>query len=240
MVSEGDFLFLPGNVIHGVSVADKSSLVLNILINREMIHTITYSILSGRSPFHMYFQDILLEKHSNVLRIKTESDARIKRIVRQLAISSYENMDDPLCDQTSGVLISLLNMLHRHEQHELILLERQVSADRFFDILNYIGQHYSTVTLAQAAEKFHYSPCYLSRLVKNATGATFTENLTRIRIRAAIELLEQTNLPMHRICEEVGYFDVTHFIRSFKKICGTTPYAFRKQQRVQRGEAMEA
>ncbi len=81
------------------------------------------------------------------------------------------------------------------------------------------------------AADFHYSPEYTSRLIKQATGQTFIQLLTRIRIENAERLLRDTAMPVADIAAVVGYESSEHFIRTFRKHTGETPSAYRQRKR---------
>ena len=84
------------------------------------------------------------------------------------------------------------------------------------------------IALSAVAERLQVSPNYLSTLIKNETGLTFTQHLIRIRITHAKQLLTETQLKIYEICEQVGYSDQAYFSRLFKASIGVTPYEYRE------------
>ena len=59
--------------------------------------------------------------------------------------------------------------------------------------------------------------------------AGYSDYLTGLRIAAARELLEKTNMRMYEVCDAVGYNSVEHFLRTFKRATGQTPLQYRKE-----------
>ena len=51
----------------------------------------------------------------------------------------------------------------------------------------------------------------------------FTDYLADIRIKHAIQLLEQNKLSVSELAEKCGYSDPLYFSRVFKKITGVSP-----------------
>ena len=49
-----------------------------------------------------------------------------------------------------------------------------------------------------------------------------------MRVKRAAELLENTDLPMQKVGEEVGFSDQNYFSRIFKKYNGVSPLNYRK------------
>lgn len=87
--------------------------------------------------------------------------------------------------------------------------------------LQYIEEHYNEkITLTQVAEKTYVSQWHLSKLLNKEEGKNFSEILNCIRIRHAKELMKEPAYRLADIAELVGFTDVTHFSRVFKKMKG--------------------
>ena len=103
-----------------------------------------------------------------------------------------------------------------------------VTDSRLLDILNYLQINYQSTNLDDVAMAFHLSPPYISRYVKEKSGKTFGEHLTHIRLIRAKSLLKNGNSTIENIAFSVGYPNVEHFIRTFKKHIKVTPSQYRK------------
>ncbi|WP_461207482.1 response regulator transcription factor [Clostridium sp. DL1XJH146] len=89
----------------------------------------------------------------------------------------------------------------------------------------YIESYYykSDLTLNEIAKDLNITPTYLSRSLKNELGSSFIEYLTKIRIKKAIEFMEDNSMKMYEIAEEVGYNTQHYFSTAFKKVMGVSP-----------------
>lgn len=96
---------------------------------------------------------------------------------------------------------------------------------------DYIQNHYSECdfTIQQMAEHFHMSQAGLSQYFKEHYGNNLLDYETNLKLEKAKQLLSSSKLPMKDIALEVGYYNVSSFIRRFKQIVGITPGEFRKQ-----------
>ena len=103
--------------------------------------------------------------------------------------------------------------------------------ERLTAMLNYIQNNYQEVTLESMAEQFHLSEPYISKYIKDKSGKTFGEHVTRIRMKRAKTLLKNGNMTVERIADSVGYPNVEHFNRTFKKCFEMTPIQYRNSSR---------
>lgn len=128
--------------------------------------------------------------------------------------------DEDIIKASIEALVSAVNQidaLHTVDEKE----------QRLSDILNIIQEDYNTVTLNEIAERLSLSKPYLSKYIREKSGSTFGEIVKKIRLKKAKSLLKNTNTKVETIAEMVGYQNVEHFNRLFKKEMGMTPVKFR-------------
>lgn len=93
----------------------------------------------------------------------------------------------------------------------------------------YIREHYrEPLTLEMVSDVAGFNPAYFSSLFKKETGERFLEYLAAVRIKAAKQLLTDSDLPVTAIVEETGYGDYKYFCKQFKKESGLSPQEYRK------------
>ncbi len=83
--------------------------------------------------------------------------------------------------------------------------------------------------IEELADLAHLSPSYFQVVYKKAFGITCMTEVINAKLEQAKLLLTSTELPVSAVATEVGYNEVYHFIRQFKKSTGMTPGAFRKK-----------
>jgi len=83
------------------------------------------------------------------------------------------------------------------------------------------------LTVASLAEKFAYHPNYLSQTFKQETGLSLQEYIIHERMDAAKRLLSQ-GLSVGEAGAHVGYANITHFSRIFKKMVGVSPKQYQQ------------
>lgn len=98
-------------------------------------------------------------------------------------------------------------------------------------LLYYISENYkSNCSLLDLANHVGYDYNYISKVFKKATGLTFKEYLTDLRISEACQLLLHTEKSAREISEECGFGCQRSFNREFLNALGMTPVEYRKGQ----------
>lgn len=102
--------------------------------------------------------------------------------------------------------------------------------------IRYISSHFHTaITLEYLGREACVSPSHLSYLFRKHLGVSFKSLLSEIRILAAKQKIEQ--YPMAKITEiayDVGFGDLSHFEKMFKRYLNISPREFRLKQRNQK------
>ena len=94
----------------------------------------------------------------------------------------------------------------------------------------YIREHYAEkISLQDVAERCYISQWHLSKQLNRYAGKSFYDVLNSVRIEAACALLADPSLKISEISERVGYVDVAHFARTFKKFEGISANEYRNR-----------
>lgn len=97
--------------------------------------------------------------------------------------------------------------------------------------LEYMEQHYAEkVTLSELADKMYVSQWHLSKLLNKHTKKSFSELLNDARIKEAKELLKDPSLRVGDVAEMVGFLDIAHFSRVFKKCTEMSANEYRNKR----------
>lgn len=134
-------------------------------------------------------------------------------------------LDEDIITSSIAALVSAGNKLAQSENI------KEGREERIVDIMNYVNNHYKDVTLDELADTFNLSKPYLSKYIKENGGITFQEAVKKARMKKARKLLKESNQTVESIAATVGYENVEHFNRLFKKSYGMTPVQFRRESR---------
>ena len=111
----------------------------------------------------------------------------------------------------------------------LIARTKQRQSIAIANALAFIENNPATATsLVAVARHLCMHPNYFSAIFKAETGISFREYRLACMVRRAKKFLSQTSLGICEIAERLGYKDVSHFNRAFKKEVGLTPGNYRQ------------
>lgn len=107
--------------------------------------------------------------------------------------------------------------------------KRAVDAAMWLD-----ARSHEDVDLAEVAAASKLSPFHFLRLFRGSLGVTPHQYLVRSRLRNAARLLADEDRSISAIALDVGFADLSNFVRTFHRAAGVSPRAFRKLSRGER------
>jgi len=84
------------------------------------------------------------------------------------------------------------------------------------------------IELEDAAGEAGLSPFHFLRLFSNVLGVSPHQYLVRSRLRHAARLLADDDRPITEVAYDVGFGDLSNFVRTFHRAAGVSPLRFRK------------
>jgi AraC-like DNA-binding protein len=77
------------------------------------------------------------------------------------------------------------------------------------------------------AQEVNRSPSYFCKTFKDSTGLTFTDYLARTRVEAVKQMLLNPNMRVSEAAYAAGFQSLSQFNRTFRRIEGRSPIAWR-------------
>lgn len=159
---------------------------------------------------------------TEALKYGPGSSVEIKRSLARMSI-----LDD--IGQLSE-MIRLLPIIFTTTDHTLIGKPIKIERDirRMQSVAEYVMAHYGhNITLDDIAAHIGMNRSAFCTFFKRNKGMTFSQFVTRYRLETACGLLKTSHKQVSEICFAVGFNDLPHFNRVFKKEYGITPSQFR-------------
>ncbi|HBG7378601.1 TPA: helix-turn-helix transcriptional regulator [Clostridioides difficile] len=161
---------------------------------------------AGFFPLIGIQQSELIDKVVPFSIINTSLDLEIKKIFNEsLSI-------DKLILKLEELLISNIKIEYSYE---------------FILAIQLIIQNSGNISSQEISKKVFYSSRHLNRLFNQYLGLSMKSFSRLVRINKSIKLLNNNKTSLMYICNELGFYDIPHFIKDFKIVCGITPQKYR-------------
>ncbi len=161
---------------------------------------------AGFFPLIGIQQSELIDKVVPFSIINTSLDLEIKKIFNEsLSI-------DKLILKLEELLISNIKIEYSYE---------------FILAIQLIIQNFGNISSQEISKKVFYSSRHLNRLFNQYLGLSMKSFSRLVRINKSIKLLNNNKTSLMSICNELGFYDIPHFIKDFKIVCGITPQKYR-------------
>ena len=222
-IKKGDLVFINEHYLHKTTdtgVPDHQRILIKF---HEKF------LLTENSPLHEILKTIF-KKDNYVLRLPIHEQNNAEELLEKMMQES-QTQNSGFEAYLQSLMIKLLVHFGRYiQQNSLNSFEHPSPIyGKISEIVQYINYNYlESITLATISERFYISPYYLSRVFKEVTGFTFIEYLNSVRIKEAQKLLRESKGKVISIAEKVGFGNVAHFGRVFKKVTGLSPLHYRK------------
>ena len=129
------------------------------------------------------------------------------------------------------IIFSLIikNKLYFEQQQKNAVTGRYLV--RLKETLEWLEKNYrKNITLNELADIAGFSPKYFCRLFSKLTGRSPIDYLNCYRIDRASEMLLNSDTPVIDIAAECGFYDVSYFVKVFRKYKSVPPGQYRKNR----------
>jgi AraC-like DNA-binding protein/mannose-6-phosphate isomerase-like protein (cupin superfamily) len=226
-LEEGELCIIAPTSLHNIIADNNNSIIISIAIRKSTFDNTFFTLLSQKDLLSYFFKTILYNKTSpNYLLFHTKNSKDIKIIIKNLIMENNKN--DMYYNTCSISWANILFSTILRNYSETIQFNSYDMGNDFSFIVQYIQNNYKNLTLSTLAEYFHYSESHLSILIKKNLGLKFTTLITNLKMEDAKNYLINTDLPIEKISEAVGYNSVEHFSRMFKRYYKKSPQQYRK------------
>lgn len=237
-IKEARAEILQANILDGGAEAAKPSQAAVTLIDREIL---LLEALKKRDKEHMaeligsFVRELRQLGYLSLMDLQhytMEVNLLIARISRQLHREHQV--------ETLSLWISDLEEWGKELTHIFWLMiesegEGLASLQSIHAIQHYISSNIGAeISLSSLAERFHFSPQYISKKFKETYGTTVMNYLTGLRMEKAKSLLSHSDKAVLEVSRMLGYEDDNYFGKVFRKFTGESPTQYRKHHRAPR------
>ena len=167
----------------------------------EMVDCFVFEVVNSFNWYICQFDDVSTEWKENIRKLtKSETLAEFRENFADLLMEVYEKRQ-------------------KSEKENNICARAK----------GYIEHHYqdSQLSLAELSKKFGLTPSYFSKMFKDNYHMSIPDYINITRINEAKKMLCDTSESVYNIAIASGFLESSTFIRTFKKMEGITPGAYR-------------
>jgi len=163
----------------------------------------------------------------NIVNMR-EKQADICRMFE--AIHREMQTAEPMSEEMQRLLVQQLLITVYRQAGDTFSVMEGAGFELVYPIqMRFHQQFQQQFTLQALAEEMNISQSYLSHVFKETTGNSVMGYLQSCRIAEAKKCLAQTSMRINEIVEHCGFTDSSNFSRTFRKLTGFSPSAFRRR-----------
>lgn len=208
----GDTIFIPKNSVHSFTdISDETGYYFEVKFS-----SLSKGVMEMCSDI-----DILI--HNDDF-----SGSLMKEIFDENNNSTPES-EEIMVTYLYATLFKLSAKRRREKNTPSKYIEVSAYSTQVRETIRFLEDNYKKkLSLDDIVEQTTLQKSYLCSLFKKETTVTIFECLMIIRIRKAVELLSYTNKSLSQISQEIGFVNITHFIKVFTKHVMIPPGQYRK------------
>ena len=154
---------------------------------------------------------------------KTDGDRRITDVFRSLLEATVDTSEYQKYELAALLEMGLVLVAARFAKRA-----QSRTLERSLNIMH--TAYHSDIRIPDLARVENLSHSRYVEIFKKQTGTSPMSYLVNLRIRAACNLLESTDIQIGQICRMVGYDDMRFFSKLFKKHIGISPTEYRRKR----------
>lgn len=212
-----------GYALYGAS--DEDIVIVGVLIKKEIFYRNFLQTISSDQRLLHFFIDPKVDSFSDeFIHIDSIKDNSVRTLIELMTVE-YANKKPDTQEILKPMTLTLIMMLSREFKASKKESRESGNTDQ---MISFIDGHLDHVTLSMIASEFGYHPAYVSALLSEKKGKTFSEILLSQRMERAVLLMKNTDLSIEEITPMIGYSDKSNFHKVFREFYGKTPRQFIK------------
>ncbi|UHO40792.1 helix-turn-helix transcriptional regulator [Chryseobacterium capnotolerans] len=176
-------------------------------------------------------------KFNPVMKVESTAKKLIGSTVKLIQEYNSKTKEESTVESVQYLLYALLEVVSKLylpviKNNSLLQTRSQGIIDHFFELLNQHGHLERSVLFY--SDQLHFSPQYLSSLIKKETGKPIKQWISYRVIKHAEELLKTTSLSIKEISNQLQFVDSSLFCRYFRRCTGITANTYRENYKIKK------
>jgi len=207
-----------GYALYGAS--EKDIVIIGVLIKKEVFYrNFLQTISADRRLLHFFLDPKINSFSEEFIHLKDLKDCPVRTQIELMALEYAEKTPETQ-DLLKPMTLTLIIMLARQFRKTAADPDSLKTADK---MILFMEEHLDHVSLPMLGSTFGYNPAYISNLISETKGRTFSQILLSQRMERAVFLIQNTDLSIEEMTPMLGYADKSNFHKAFKDYYGKSP-----------------
>ncbi|MCL7762814.1 AraC family transcriptional regulator [Polaribacter sp. Z014] len=163
--------------------------------------------------------------------IKNDIDRNHLESLINMILQESRNYGKESINLVTSLMTSVLELLIRNiKKSNYFKIPEKTSDDRITKMLTYINENIDKTELLKIgnlAEVFMMSPTYVSEFFKKQVNMPLREYIIKAKLKLVEIRLLNSDFTLTQIADELGFTDVSHLSKTFKRYAGTSIREFK-------------
>ncbi len=165
--------------------------------------------------------------------IKSETDRLYLANLTDMILLETRNYGEESINLITSLMTSILEILIRNiKKSNYFDIGTKVSEERISKMLNYINEnidHTELLKVENLADVFIMSPTYVSEYFKKQVQMPLREYIIKAKLKLVEIRLLNSAFTLTQIADDLGFTDVSHLSKTFKRYTGTSIRDFKNK-----------
>ncbi|MWW23481.1 AraC family transcriptional regulator [Algibacter lectus] len=163
--------------------------------------------------------------------IKNDVDRNHLESLISMILQESRNYGESSINLVTSLMTSVLELLIRNiKKSSYFELPKNNSDDRITKMLTYINENLNKTELLKVenlSDVFMMSPTYVSEFFKKQVNMPLREYIIKAKLKQVEIRLLNSDFTLTQIADELGFTDVSHLSKTFKRYAGTSIREFK-------------
>ena len=216
LLTKGQICLIDTDVPHSIKETTEEDIIINILIHKGYFRNHLLSNSLSKGIITDFILNVISEtaNHRQYIIFKNNEFNQIHSTISDMLLEAYSpkiGVEQAIGHYLSIFFIKLLRDFDYETNGQTSRQEKEI-----LEIMKYLETNYEKLTLSLLANKFNYSPNYLSTLLKKKIGKSYSEIILEKKLNRAHVLLKNSNLTINEIAIAAGFNNLTFFYNKYK------------------------
>lgn len=199
---------------------NKDIVVFGVLIQKELFFHEYLPLLSGNFSLLSFFLAPQTDRFSEQFIHLSFGKHSPVRTILEIMVEEYARRQEDTQTVLKPMALTLFMYVAREYRENQ---SQKLEVSTIERIVQYISDHPESASLGDIAARFSYHPNYISSMLHEKTGKTFSQIVLEQRMERAMILLRGTTLTIEEIASMLGYSNSSNFYKAFRERYHVSP-----------------